>query len=240
MNVAMILAGGTGSRIGAGIPKQFIKVLDKPILAYTVELFQKNENIDAIEIVSHNDWKDEVRNIVDTYGLTKVRWIADGGNTFQESTLNGISHLNDKLQKDDIIVISFGVAPMTTQEEIDDSIRVAKEHGNGISAAPMDLLTCIKDDEYSSVTTIPRDDVKGFSNPWSFNYGELCESIEKGRELGLLETVEPHITSLYFALGKRIWFSKSDRRDVKITFKEDLDTFEGYLLLQQKRAIDFK
>lgn len=236
MNVAIILAGGTGSRIGAGIPKQFINVLGRPILAYTIELFQNNNNIDAIEVVSHNDWKEEVNKIVEENGFTKVKWIADGGSTFQQSTMNGINNLKNELKEDDIVVISFGVAPMTTDEEIDDSIRVAREHGNGISAATMDLLTCIKDDNESSITSIPRDDVKGFSNPWSFKYGELLETIEEGRKKGILDTVEPHITSLYFALGKRIWFSKSDRRDIKITFKEDIETFEGQLLVRQRKG----
>lgn len=236
MNVGVILAGGTGSRIGAGIPKQFIEVAGKPILVYTIELFQNNENIDAIEVVCHKDWIDVVKGYVDQYGLTKVQWVVLGGNTFEESTMNGIFNLKDKINKDDIVVISFGVAPMTTDEEINDSIAVAKEHGNGISAAKMDLLLCEMEDEKCSNTFLVRENIRGFSNPWSFNYGELLEAYAEAEEKELIGKVEPHITSLFFALGKTIWFSKSDRRDIKITYKEDLETFEAYLLLKEKKG----
>lgn len=235
MNIAIILAGGTGSRIGAGIPKQFIKVQDKPILAYTLEIFQRNSNIDAIEIVCHKDWLEEVEYIKTEYSINKTSWITVGGNTFEESTMNGVFNLRGKINEDDIVVISFGVAPMTTDEEIDDSIRVATEHGNGISAAKMDLLLCNMQDEYSSNTFLDRENIRGFSNPWSFRYGELLDTYAEAVEKSLIGKVEPHITSLYFALGKTIWFSKSDRRDIKITYKEDLDIFEAYLLLKAKR-----
>lgn len=240
MNIGIILAGGTGTRMGTGIPKQFIKVMDKPILAYTIELFQNNKNIDAIEIVVHKDWVDEVNRIVRIYGLTKVKWVTIGGNTFQESTMNGINGLKGKIKNDDVVVISFGVAPMTTDEEIDDSIIKALEHGNGISAAPMDLLLCEKDDDEGTTRNIVRENIRGFANPWSFRYGELLDTYAEGERRGILDTVEPHITSLYLALGKRLWFSKNDRRDIKITYKDDLDTFEGYLLLKAKRETELK
>lgn len=235
MNIAVILAGGTGTRVGAGIPKQFIKIQGKPILAYTLDIFQKNDNIDAIEIVCHKDWLDEVEDICQSYGITKKRWICTGGATFQESAMNGVFHLIGKIDPEDIVVISFGVSPMTPQEDIDDSVRVCKEHGNAIASADIDLCTCIKDDENFSTHSITRETLKGFANPWAFKFGELCEAYEKALQTGILNTLEPHTTSLYFALGKKIWFSKSTSLLCKITKKEELDIFEGYLLLKEKR-----
>lgn len=235
MNVAIILAGGTGTRVGAGIPKQFIKIRNKPILAYTVEIFQKNNNIDAIEIVCHKDWTDEVKNMILYYSFSKVKWICDGGNTFQESTLNGIFYLKNKISSDDIVVISFGVSPLTPQEDINDSIRVCKEHGNAIAAADIDLCTCIKDDSFSSTQNLIRENLKGFANPWTFRFGELCEAYEEAMRRGILDRLEPHTTSLYFALGKRIWFSKSTASQIKITRKSDLVFFEGWLLLNESK-----
>ena len=97
MNIAIVLAGGIGARVGSDVPKLFIEVLGKPILAYTLENFQKDALIDAIEIVCHKGWIDEAKRICENYGISKLRWLTAGGNTFQESTINGISHLRGKI-----------------------------------------------------------------------------------------------------------------------------------------------
>ena len=235
MNVAIILAGGTGNRISAGIPKQFIKVLGKPILAYTLDNFQKDSQIDAIEIVCHKDWIEETRKICVQYEISKMKWLTLGGRTFQESVLNGINHLKGELYPEDIVVISFAVSPFTSSDIINDSIRVAKEHGNAIAAEDSILCTCIKDDEYSTTQNLMRETVKGFSNPWTFRFGELVSAYEEAIRREILDDLEPHTTSVYFALGKRLWFSKSNGHNFKITMKEDLERFEGLLLLKQKQ-----
>ncbi len=235
MNIAMILAGGTGTRVGANIPKQFIEVMGKPILAYTLEIFQNDENIDAILVVCHKDWLEEVRRIADRWKIDKMKWVTTGGDTFQASTMNGVFYLKDKISPRDIVVIGFGVSPMTSQDIIDDSIRVCEIHGNAIASEDIVLSTCIKDDQYSSTQNLIREQIKGFSNPWTFRYGELVEAYETAVQRGILDTLEPHTTSLYFALGKRLWFSKSASTNIKITTKEDLDIFEGHLLLKEKR-----
>lgn len=236
MIVGIVLAGGTGTRVGANIPKQFIKVMDKPILAYTLEVFQFHPEIDVIEIVCHKDWINEVNRIVKQYAITKTRWITTGGSTFQESTMNGVFNLKGKIDQDDIVVLTFGVSPMTAPEDVSDGIRVCKEHGNAISAVDIDLCTCIKDDEQSTTQNIIRETLKGFVNPWTFRFGELCSAYEEAIEKDLLKDLEPHTTSLYFALGKRLWFSKSVSPQCKITRKSDIDVFEGHLLLKKHRA----
>jgi 2-C-methyl-D-erythritol 4-phosphate cytidylyltransferase len=233
MNIAIILAGGTGTRVGASVPKQFIPIQGKPILAYTVDLFQSNSQIDAIEIVCHADWLEYVKTMVKEYGHSKVKWIVNGGSTFQESTVNGVLSLKDKLSPDDIVVISFGVSPLTPQEDINDSIRVCRLHGNAIASKDIDLCTCVKDDEQSSTQSIIRETLKGFANPWTFRYGELLESYEYAIAQDMLTDLEPHTTSLYFALGKRLWFSQCSSPKAKITTKQDVELFEGYLLYQQ-------
>ena len=235
MNIAVVLAGGTGTRVGADIPKQFIEVLGKPILAYTLDNFEKDPEIDAIEVVCHKDWVNEVESICSRYGIRKLRWLTTGGNTFQESTLNGIFNLRDKISRDDIVVVSFGVSPLCTRDIINDSIRIAKEHGNAISAEDSPLCTCIKDDEEGTTQNLIRETIKGFSNPWSFRYGELVDAYDEVIRRGMLDDLEPHTTSVYLALGKRLWFSKSSGYNFKITLKADLDKFEGLLLLKEKR-----
>lgn len=238
MNVAVILAGGVGTRVGSQVPKQYIEVLGKPIIAYTLEKFQNHPQIDAIEIVCAPDMMDKVRGIVMDYGITKVQWYAPGGETFQDSTVNGLFHLKEKLCPEDIVLLHFAVGPMVTDEIIEDAIRVCELHGNAIASTEMDLCTCIKDDAYSTTQSILRETLMGFSAPWAFKFGEVCEVYETAIQQNILAELEPHTTSVYFALGKTLYFSKSVRTNIKITYKEDLDIFEGYLLLMQKRAAE--
>lgn len=238
MHIAVILAGGVGSRVGAGIPKQYIEVLGKPIMAYTLEKFQAHPKIDAIEIICAPEMEEKVREIVETYGITKVQWYAYGGATFQDSTVNGLFHLKGKIAPEDMVLLHFAVSPMVTDEIIDDAIRVCDLHGNAIASNEMDLCTCIKDDAFSTTQSILREDLMGFAAPWAFRFEEVCEAYETAIAQNMLDKLEPHTTSLYFALGKRLYFSKSTRSNLKITYKEDVDTFEGHLLLMQKRAAE--
>ena len=97
------------------------------------------------------------------------------------------------------------------------------------------MCTCIKDDEYSTTQNLTRETIKGFSNPWAFKFGELCDAYEEVQKLGILDDIEPHTTSVYFALGKRLYFSRSSGYNFKITTKEDIDIFEGLLLLKAQR-----
>ena len=89
MNTVLMLAGGVGARMGANIPKQFIKIKGKPIIAYTLDILENNENIDAIEIVCVHGFEDLLKSIIDEYSIQKVKWICEGGPTFSMSVYNG-------------------------------------------------------------------------------------------------------------------------------------------------------
>lgn len=95
MIVAVVLAGGVGSRVGAGRPKQFVEILGKPVIAYTLDIFQRNPKVDAIEVVCHKDWREYLDETIAKNNFTKVKWVVDGGATFQESCMNGINHLKN-------------------------------------------------------------------------------------------------------------------------------------------------
>ena len=93
MNVAIVIAGGSGQRSGQDIPKQFIHVYDKPILIYTLEGFQKHPQIDAIGLVCIDGWHDVVRAYAKQFNIDKLQWIISGGRTTQESIRNGVFQL---------------------------------------------------------------------------------------------------------------------------------------------------
>ena len=90
MNVAVIIAGGSGHRMGQDIPKQFIHVYDKPVLIYTLEGFQRHPQVDAIEVVCIKGWEELVWAYARQFGIDKLKWIVTGGETGQESIRNGV------------------------------------------------------------------------------------------------------------------------------------------------------
>lgn len=243
MNVALILAGGVGNRVGAPIPKQFIEVLGKPVLAYTIEAFERHPEIDAILVVCVKPYIDYMWEMKQKYSLDKIRWVTEGGDTFQGSVLNGIHYLKDKISEDDIVLIHFGASPFITDDIITDAVRVCKLRENAISTTDYYLLSGMKkttasveDPENYTEEYIDRDTVAVMNSPHAFRYGFIDNLYKEAIETGIIDTVEPHTTTLMYAMGKPIYFSKGSQINIKITRKEDLDLFEGYVLEQQRKT----
>lgn len=233
-NIAVILAGGVGSRVGASIPKQFIKIQDKPIIAYTIENFQKNCNIDTIEVVCHKDYVDYLKKIVIEYNFDKVKWITLGGKDFQHSVINGLNNLKGKISDEDIVLIHYGASPFVTDDIIDDAINVCIKKGNATPATPCYLLTGAYDGE-KSTKWLDRDHIALLNSPHTFKYSYVKELYERAKQMKILDTTEPHTTSLMYELGDPIYLSKGSTNNIKITTKDDLDLFEGYVLLKKYR-----
>lgn len=226
---ALILAGGNGTRVGESRPKQFVEILGKPILAYTVEIYQNNSEIDTIEIVCHDDWIDYVKDMVKQYEFSKVKWIVEGGDTFQQSVINGVNNLNNKLSDEDIVMIHYGASPFTEQIIIEDAIRVCKEKGMSASCIPCYQLIGSNDDNNTSLNWIDRDKCVQVTCPQSFRYGYLKDIYRRAEEKNLLDTIEPHTTSLMYALGDTIYQSYGNQGNIKITTKDDLRLFERFV-----------
>lgn len=243
MNVALILAGGVGNRLGAKIPKQFIEVLGKPVLAYTIEAFEKHPEIDAVLVACVKPYIDYMWEMKEKYGFSKLKWVTEGGDTFQGSVLNGIRYLEDKIDKSDIVLIHFGASPFITGDIISDCIRVCEEKGNAISTTDFYLLsgkkkkeTSISDPENYTEEYINRDTVAIMNTPHAFKYGFVAEMYDEAIRTGIIDTVEPHTTTLMYAMGKKIYFALGSQNNIKITRKEDLELFEGYVLEQQRKS----
>lgn len=243
MNVALILAGGVGKRLGANIPKQFIEVLGKPVLAYTIEAFEKHPEIDVVLVVCVKPYIDYIWEIKNKYRFRKLQWVTEGGSTFQESVINGIGFLEDKINKNDIVLVHFGASPFVTADIISDAIRVCKEKGNAISSTDYYLLCGEKKNNNSvwepnnySEKYIDRETIAVMNSPHAFIYGFIRDLYKEASESGIINTVEPHTTTLMYAMGKTIYFSRGSQNNIKITRKEDLDLFEGFLLQQQRKG----
>lgn len=242
MNVAMILAGGSGQRMGASIPKQFIKVQDKPLIVHTLEKVQKHDDIDAIQIVCVKDHLDYVKELSDEYGITKLKWVIPGGQTFMQSVRNGVYALHGVCSPEDVIMIHMSVAPFIEEDIITDAIAVCKKHGNSIAMNP--CLLCMGEytaPEYTEKSVL-RETLVGLNTPQTFHFGQLYDTFQRGDADGVTDRLEPHLTSLMYEYGVRMYFSKSAQSNIKITTQEDLDLFSGYLIAKQlqKKKNDIK
>lgn len=241
MNIVIVLAGGTGTRVGAGRPKQFIEVLTKPILAYTIEIFQENTSIDAIEIVCHRDWINYCKEMIERYSLSKVRWIVFGGETFQDSVMNGVKHLQKLIQtgevkENDNVFIQYGGAPFTSQKIVDAVIKMTEERGSAVTGTPCYQLLGTRDSGSTSENWVDRDKYIQIACPYGFRFSYLLDVYRRAEERGLLETIEPHTTSLMYALGDTINYAYGDQTNVKITTTEDIELFEGYVLMKMSHS----
>lgn len=222
MNIVLMLAGGVGTRMGANIPKQFIRIQGKPIIAYTLDVFEKNRNIDAVEIVCVHGFEDMLRGIVDEFGIKKVKWICEGGPTFSLSVYNGLKNLRNEMVEGDLLMIHMSVAPFINDEIIDDAIRVAKEKGNSISENPCYLCMGSHDTDEYSTKSVLRETITGLNTPQTFHFGDILGLYDRAKREGVLENLEPHTTSVYYYYGMPLYFSKGSQMNIKITNKDDL------------------
>jgi len=236
LNVAVILAGGIGSRVGSDIPKQFIEVMGKPVIAYTIEEFQKHDEIDYVQVVCVEDHIDHLKDIVEKYELSKVKWIAEGGSTFLESAINGIDHLRDICSDDDIVAFHFAASPFIRQKLISDNLKECRKKGNAVSTTSFYLLSGIKTGESESTEYIDRETIACMNSPHAFRYKLIRDLFDEGRKRGLIDQIDPFITALMYALKEPIYFSKGSQTNIKITTREDLELFEGYVMYRNKKT----
>jgi 2-C-methyl-D-erythritol 4-phosphate cytidylyltransferase len=135
MNYVILLAGGIGNRVGAGIPKQFVKVYGKPVIAYTMECFQSHPEIDAIELVCVDGFLEQLREIVAANHISKAIKVVKGGAEYEDSIMNVVEGPRGIANPDDLVMIHRVASPFVTAEIISDNNRVYKEKGNAMSAS---------------------------------------------------------------------------------------------------------
>lgn len=236
MNVAVILAGGVGSRLGANIPKQYIEVKGKPIIVYTLERFQNAEVIDCIEVVCAGQYMEYVRELGKKYGITKLRWVSEGGSICQESIRNGIFALQEECGPDDVVMLHMSVSPMISNDTIEEAVRVCKLKGNSFAVQPCLFCMCKKVNEEWSDQNAYKEDYLSLNMPWTFRYHEIYDLYKMAYEKNIGTDLKSYTPSLMFDMGKKVYlFRDNDENRLKITTRADLDLFEAYLILQEQR-----
>lgn len=229
MNVAIIIAGGVGSRMQMDIPKQFIHIYGKPVIIYTLEGFQRHPEIDAIEVVCLDGWQETLKDYARQYGIHKLRWIATGGATGQESIRNGVYNLEGELADGDIAIIHDGIRPMVDSSVLSDVIRVCRKHGNGVTSTPYNEQIFRIQDPYSTREYIPRETLRKVATPQAYRYDLLLRSYKRAfaEEIGIYGSA--YTNTMMVDLGETLYFAAGSDKNIKLTSKDDLELFKAYL-----------
>ena len=189
MNIAIIIAGGSGQRMGHDIPKQFINIYDKPVLIYTLESFQRHPLIDVIEVVCIEGWENVVWAYSKQYSIDKLKWIVTGGNTGQESIRNGVYNLEGKCSPEDIIIIHDGIRPLVEPSVLTDVVNKAQKYGNAVTSMPYNeqIFVISEEDESTTLKYIPRETLRRVATPQAYRYDLLLEKYQEAfaNEIGI-------------------------------------------------------
>ena len=229
MNIAIIIAGGSGSRMGQDIPKQFINVYDKPVLIYTLEGFQKHPQIDAIEVVCLEGWQEVLWAYAKQFGIDKLKWVVPGGRSGQESIRNGVFHLEGKAAADDIIIVHDGIRPLVDETVLTDVILKAQQYGNAVTSMSYNEQIFVADDEISTVSFIPRETIRRVSTPQAYRFDLLDSKYHEAfeKEIGIYGS--SYANTMMVELGVRLYFAAGSDKNIKLTTKDDLELFKAYL-----------
>lgn len=232
MKIGLLIAGGAGNRMGQNIPKQFLTVNEKPVIVYTLEVFQKHPEIDAIAVVCISGWEPVLQAYANQFNITKLQYIVPGGKNGQDSIRNGVYELKKHYKPEDIVLIHDAIRPMVSAEIISDCIRVTNEKGNAITVIPCAEAIMQTEDGRKSTGSYPRDRLKRTQTPQGFHIGEICELHKKALEAGISNSVAS--CTLMIEMGKQVYFSMGSEKNIKLTTVEDIDIFKA--LLAAKRS----
>ncbi len=237
MNIAIVIAGGSGNRMGMDIPKQFINIYDKPILLYTLDGFQNHPLVDAIEVVCIDGWESIVRAYAKQYGVTKLQWIVKGGNTGQESIRNGVYNLEGKCSADDIIIVHDGIRPLIEPSVLTDVIRKAEDYGNAVTSMPYNeqIFVVNENDESTTTKYIPREKIRRVSTPQAYRFDLIYEKYHEAfeKEIGIYGS--SYTNTMMVELGVTLHFAAGSDKNIKLTTQDDLDMFKGYIANKKKQ-----
>lgn len=231
MNIAIIIAAGSGNRMGQDIPKQFINVYDKPVLVYTLQSFQRHPQIDAIEVVCLDGWHDIVWAYAKQFNIDKLKWIVSGGETGQESIRNGVYNLDGKAEDTDIIIIHDGIRPLVESSVLTDVICKCQQYGNAVSSMPYNEQIFVVNEEDETTTTkyIPRETLRRVATPQAYYFKLLQTKYHEAFEKKIGIYGSAYTNTMMVELGVKLHFAAGSDKNIKLTTTDDLEMFKAYL-----------
>jgi len=219
MNSVIIAAGGSGTRMNSAIPKQFISVSGKPLIVYTLSVFNDHKDIDEIIVACHEQYIDELKDWILFYGLNKVARIVPAGKSRQESVYNGLNAVSLKTK---IVLIHDAARPLVTGSIIGENILAAELHG-AVTTAVISDDTLVKSENGLFIDEpLSREMIYRIQTPQSFKYKIIKDAHEKNK----YNPPAADDCGLVSDSGGKIAIVKGDKINFKITTEDDLSLFE--------------
>lgn len=234
-NIAIIFAGGSGARMGAGLPKQFLEVNGMPIIIHTLEYFEEHCQIDEIYIACKEEYIRKLKRMLNKYWIKKVKKIVPGGTSGQDSIFHALCAAAESNDDDAIVLIHDGVRPCITAGLIDDVIACVRENGSAITCTPMIETPVLSKGGTYVGEVLNRNDVYTAQAPQAFYLGDILRAHQTIRETnpdyeGIIDSC-----TLMKSLGHEVSIVSGPRGNIKVTTPEDLYIFRAMIQYQENR-----
>lgn len=240
MNYAIVLAAGVGQRMrSGGLPKQFLPLMGKPIVVYTLEKFEQTDDIDKVIIVCHGSYVDQMQKLINIYQLNKAKKIVVGGSNRQNSIQRGLDMIKQMGgQNDDIVVIHDGVRPLVNITTIQENVRIAKQYGCAVTVHPVTESVVITKSEVAEISNFKkRADTYSLTAPQSFQLGKIMDAYRaiEGTDEGDVPLLDAAM--VYAKAGGDVHLVKEQGANIKITTAEDFYFLKAILELEENKYI---
>lgn len=228
-NIALIIAGGVGNRMGQDIPKQFMYIDECPVIIRTMMAFEKHPQIDVIAVVCLLGWETILQSYANQFKITKLKHIYPGGENGQSSIRNGIFGLtNDGYASDDLVLVHDAVRPLISQEIISSNIATCLRYGNAITAIRCAEAVLESEDHFQSESSIPRDKLFRTQTPQTFRLNDMVTAHKEALEKGITNSVAT-CTLMIELGGRKMYLAPGEERNIKLTNTEDIELYKSLL-----------
>ena len=225
---AVVLAGGSGSRMGGNTPKQYLLLDGKPLIWYSLHAFEESPVEEVVLVVRPGETELCRRNLVEPFGFRKIRAVVEGGKERFHSVFAGLQALKGRGY--DLVAIHDGARPMVSQEVIARTFQAAEEYGACVAAVPVKDTIKRADDDGFAAETLPRNLLWSVQTPQTFRF-DLClqayETMMARPEFQVGITDDAMVVEQF--TDTRVRLVMGDYKNLKVTTPEDLPAAERYL-----------
>lgn len=229
MNITLLTAAGSGTRMGQDIPKQFMTIDDCPVIVYTMLPFQEHPSIDAIAVVCLNGWDKALQAYANQFGITKLKYIFQGGTSNQDSIHNGLIGLkNSGCSNDDIILIQDGVRPLVSSDIITNNIAVCQKYDYAITGLKCKevIMEFMPENQTLGYIPIPRERLIRTQTPHTYKLGIILDIHKKAKELGLDMAASCELSAKVGVNDQHLVIG-NEKNGLKLTNVEDIELFKA-------------